>query len=356
VLSTYRHGRTFNIFTALKNGDFACATLMLQRGRENVLGRVDVAIMRRPAVRTCPRPYSKICDPSRPRRWHRATRRTDLGTPALVNIDIHRLPSGSFKPQHVSEARPTRIKHRLCHACLNELRRTYVADRYQSDFTNNPRGLLMKMVAPRIGDLRLNGADAVLVSGPLSSSQFRFVLPVMLQSRNSMAIARRRKFLEAKIDADFAHTGLQVIGNLAGEGNIPTPARVLHECSSLEMAFDLTAFPKAARLFEIHYGSPVETDRSRNKRYPAPRPFCSETGTEPRAAAMLIARLGKLAAHCLHGIGMQAQIGSTAGRQLDQIEFSRARSSCSRLCACARIRAALPRKNSIPDCKQSQDA
>jgi hypothetical protein len=35
---------------------------------------------------------------------------------------------------------------------------------------------------------------------------------------------------------------------------------------------------------------------------------------------MLIARLGKLAAHCLHGIGMQAQIGSAAGGQLDQIE------------------------------------
>jgi hypothetical protein len=126
-----------NMFTALKNGDFANATLMFQRGRENVHGRVDVAIMRRSAVRAFPAPYSKACDTSRPQRGHSATRRTDLGTPAFVNIDIDRLPSGSLVSQHVPEARPASIENGLCRSRPRQAGGTYVADRYQLILLNN---------------------------------------------------------------------------------------------------------------------------------------------------------------------------------------------------------------------------
>jgi hypothetical protein len=38
------------MITALKNGDFANATLMFERGREDVHGRVDITVMRNPAI------------------------------------------------------------------------------------------------------------------------------------------------------------------------------------------------------------------------------------------------------------------------------------------------------------------
>jgi hypothetical protein len=44
-----------------------------------------------------------------------------LGTPAFVNINIDRLPSGSLISQHVPEARPASIENGLCILVLARL-------------------------------------------------------------------------------------------------------------------------------------------------------------------------------------------------------------------------------------------
>src|SRR5215213_4636089 len=102
--------------------------------------------MQRTAVRTGPASYSKICDTSRPRQRKASARRTDLGTVSFVSFDIHRLPSGSFVPQHVPERRPTSVQDGLSHLGFRKLGRAHVADNDQTIFTSNPRGFHMKVV------------------------------------------------------------------------------------------------------------------------------------------------------------------------------------------------------------------
>src|SRR6478672_10666151 len=99
-----------------------CKGLSTQPGREDVLRRVDVAIMRRPAAGTHPLPHSKICDTSRPRRWEIPTRRADLGTTKFVDLRVlHSVPAG-LVAEHSPEGRPARVVHRLCHLRAAELR------------------------------------------------------------------------------------------------------------------------------------------------------------------------------------------------------------------------------------------
>jgi hypothetical protein len=230
------------MFTALKNGNSLAGGQCSGPARRMFMAALTSRSCET-AIRTFPRPYSKILDTSRPQRGHSATRRTDWGTPALVNINIDRLPSGSLVSQHVPKTRPTRIKRGLRHARLSKFGRAYVADRYQSVLTNNPDRLFVRVMAPRIGNLGLKGPDAILVSSALGISQSGFVMPVMLQSRNSMAIAKRGKFPVARIDANFAHPGLQVIGNLAGKGKYQRP------CASCTKAPALNR-PSISRLFQ----------------------------------------------------------------------------------------------------------
>lgn len=311
------------MFTDLKNGNSACATLMFQRGRENVLGSVDIAIMRRSAVSAFPRPYSKTCDTFRPRRRHTATRRADLGTPAFVNINIHGLPSGRFIPQHMPEARPTGIENGLCHSRLYQLGGAYVADRYQSVLPNDPRGLFVKVVTASVGNFRRDSSSPLLVTGSLGNCQRSLILPVMAKCGYGFTVACDSQFLKAQVNTDSAMASSKIIFDLALEGYIPAATRVLHETTGLELAAHFAAFPKAVSLLEVDRSVTINANGSRDKWNPAQCALSSEAGAESRAAAILIARFGELATYGLNGVGVQAQIGSATRSQLDQIKSGR---------------------------------
>ncbi len=311
------------MFTDLKTGDFASATLMFQRGREYVPGSVGIAIVRSPAVRTKPLPYSKPCDTSRPRRWQTATRRTGLGTPAFVNIDIDRLPSGRFVPQHMSEARPASIKNGLRHSRFGKLGRAYVADRYQSVLPNDPRGLLVKVMASGIGDLRRNSPDAGFVSSALRNSELCLVLPVVLQSGDNIAAAGDGQLFQPKVNADLSVARSEIVLNLALERHIPATASILHKGAGLEYAFNVPALPEAIARLEVDGGIAVNTDRARDKGHPAQGALCPEAGTKSGTAAVLVAGFGKLSADRLDRIGVQTKVGRTSGCQLDQVKCGR---------------------------------
>ena len=296
---------------------------MFQPDAKDVPGRIDIAIMRRPAVRAFPAPYSKICDTSRPRRGHRAARRADLGTPAFVNIDIHRLPSGSFVSQHVSEARPGSVKDGLCHPCLRQRRGAYVANRYQLVLPSDPRGLLVKVVAAGVRNLGMDRPNSLLVTGALGNCQLRLIVPVVAQGRDSLPLARDGQFFQAQVDPDPTIAGGQIILDLALESGMPSTARVLNECASLEQSAYLPTFPEAIAPLEVDRRIAVNFGRSGNVGYPAKRTLIAKAGPKTRAAAILIAGFGELPTDGLNGIGVQAKIGGAPRRQINQVERRR---------------------------------
>lgn len=305
---------------ASRGEGFADATLMLQRGCENIPGCIDIAIMRRPAVGALPLPYSKTCDTSRPRRRQRAALRAGLGTPAFVNIDIDRLPSGRFVSQHMPEARPTGIKHGLCHSCFSQFGGAYVANRYGGVLPRNPRGLLVKVVTPGVSDFCVDRPDAFHIAGALSNSQRRFILPVMAQRRDGVASTSDRQFLQAEVDADLAITNRQSVFNFAAKRDIPMPASVLHKAAGPENTLHLPAIPKGVSALQVSHLATRHLQGSGDERDPSQRALSSEAGAETGAPPLLVTRLSELAANGLDGVRMETQIRSAASRQFNEIE------------------------------------
>jgi len=204
----------------------------------------------------------------------------------------------------------------------------------------------MKVMPPHIGDLRLNGAGTLLFACPMGNGQLRLILPIMLQSRYRLAITERSQLLQPKINPDLTVSSIEIISNFTSERHVPPPASILHECSSLELTFDLSAFPKTISLLQIHHDGTVDSNCSRHNRNPAQGPFCAIACPKTRGATILIARLHKLATHGLHGVRMQAKIGSAARSQHDQIE--RRRPPAVRPSLASAFRLTLSRNAEIP--------
>jgi hypothetical protein len=72
-----RSDREIDIHPALKDGDSFCKTAMSDR--ENVLGRVNIAVVTLTTAVTDPFSYSKTCDTFRPRIGLFTATRTGLG-------------------------------------------------------------------------------------------------------------------------------------------------------------------------------------------------------------------------------------------------------------------------------------
>lgn len=293
---------------------------MFQPGPENVASCVDIPVVGRSAFATFPVPHSKPRDTSRPRRRQRAALRTGLGSPAFVNINIHRMPSGSLVTQHISKIAPTGVEHGLCHASFCQLKRTNVADRNKSVLSGNLGRLLVEVVASRVGDLRVNCADTLYVSGLLGNCQLGLVLPVMPECGDNLAGAESGEFFQAKIYTDFARTLRQVIRHFAGKGGIPSTSGVLNERAGFEATFDVPTLPEAKAASQVNGSIAFDLGCSGDVWNPSKRTLGPKAAAKPRALSVLVPALDKAAANHCHCIRMDAEAVRTAFGQSVEIE------------------------------------
>ncbi len=268
--------------------DFPSGRLAFQPDAQDVSGSVDVAIVRRPAIRAIPASHSKPCDTSRPRRGQTATRRAGLGTPSLVYIDICGLPSGSLVPQHMAERRPSGVQDGLRHLGLCQLSGVHIADNDQTILPSNLRRLLVKVVTARVRDLRVNGAHPLLVSRPLSACQSVGVLSVMLKRGDLPAVAERGDVFQAEIDTNLAVASGHVIFNFAVEAYVPAAPGVFDKRAGFEFALDLSTLPELEWPLHVRDLASGDPNSPWDEDYPAERAPCAERGTKLWGSSPLV--------------------------------------------------------------------
>jgi hypothetical protein len=126
----------------------------MSRTEEDIPSRVDITIMRHPTLRTGPASYSEVCDTFRPRLA--CARRTDSGRERFIDFLVPGPVRRRFVAEHVSEARPACIEHRLRQAGLGESGGVHITDRNIVELPNDARRKFMVKVTADIGDMPLS--------------------------------------------------------------------------------------------------------------------------------------------------------------------------------------------------------
>jgi hypothetical protein len=167
-----------------------------------------------------------------------------LGSPSFVDFYISRSVPAGLVAELIAQHRPTSVQDRLCHPGPSELGRADIADDDQLVIASDPSGPLMQMVTPRVGDLRMDGADTLLVPGALLDGKRSLISAVMPLGRNCNAITASGEGFKPKIDTDPAISGGQCICDLALKHDVPTTARILHERRSRTVTTKHPARPR----------------------------------------------------------------------------------------------------------------
>lgn len=310
-----------NVCQAIKLRHSPIGRLTFQPDPEDVQRSVDIAIVRRSAVRTDPRPYSKPCDTFRPRRRQGAARRTGLGTESFVGLNKHSPVPAGLVAEHVAEHRPACIGHGFSHPGLLQPGRVHIADDDQTVFASDLRGPFVKVVAAGVRDLCVDRTYPAFISGPLRSHKRGLVLSKMTERWNFFAGAQRRKVLEAKVNADPVRPHGKVVLNFALKRDVPSPASILDKSSALELPDDFPGFPEPISTLSVHDRVAIYFERARNERYPSERSFGPRANAEPRAPTMLIPGFCKLMADMGHSVGVNAKLGGCASGQHSKVIF-----------------------------------
>ena len=262
--------------------------------------------------------YSKLCD------TFRASECTalgaQLGSPSLVGLDISSPVPAGLVAELIAERRPTRIEHGFCHPRLRELGRVHIADDDQSVLPNNPRGLLMKMVATGVGDLGVDRGNATLIPGALRLGERCFIFAIVLESGHRRAIAACGECLKTEINPNLSASCGQIGRDIALKGDVPATTCVLYKGTGFEHSANLSGAPEPIVSLQISYDCAVDSHSTRDKRYPAETFLC---GAPAWTAADRVATRGKLAANSLYSVAVEPKIGSAARAQPDQVESGR---------------------------------
>lgn len=319
-LSEIISANSLNMLAVLKSGDIPSGRLMFQPDAENVASGIYVPVMGRSALAAFPASHSKRAHTFRAASGDCPASRARLGTVSFVCLDKHgSVPSG-LVAEHVSERTPACVEHGLSHPCLGEAGGVHIADNDQTVLADNPGGLLVEMVPPCVGDLRMDGANPLLVAGALSGREFGFVTPVVLEGRNLLAVRKGGQVFQAQVDTDRTVAGGQIVGHLALNDHVPAATRILDKVTEAESAFNVARLPKMEAALEVHGGVTIELRCARNERYPTKCALSAEAGAEARAPAVCVAALCELTANLRHRIGVKSKVGGHAFRELVQIE------------------------------------
>ena len=198
--------------------------------------------MNHAALTAHPVPHSQTCDTFRAASC--VARRTGRGSPSLVGFDIPSPVPAGLVAELVAEHRPSRVEHGFCHPRLGELGRVHIADDDQCVLASDPCRPLVEMVAPGVGDLGMDCPHTRLIVCAARLGERSLISSVVAKGRDFGSIAALGQLLETEVDTDLAGAGGQLVGNRALEGDVPAPACVLHEATSLELTGDLARFPE----------------------------------------------------------------------------------------------------------------
>ena len=256
-----------------------------------------------------PASYSKRTPAFRAAVGYRPAARARLGSPSLVGLYIRCPVPAGFVAEHRAERRPACIKNGFCHPRLGELGRIHITDDDQLVFASDPGGLLVKVVAPRVGDLGVDRASANLVPGTLGDGKSSFISTIVPQGWDHGSVATSCQYLEAQIYSDLSSSGWQDIFHLALEANIPASARVLNEGANLEVASGLSGFPEVVSALEVGDGGAVNLYSADAEGNPA-KAFLVRS--ESRAPTNGIPARDELAADGPHGVAMDSKLGRAA--------------------------------------------
>ena len=199
--------------------------------------------MRSATVRANPVPHSKTCDTFRAA--DRTAVGTGLGSPSFVGLDVTRSVPAGFVFEHVAEHGPAGVEDGLCHPCFRKLGRIHIADDDQFIFTSDHGGPLMQMVAPRVGNIGVDRLGAPLVSGTLCDCKRGLVPSIVPQGGDRRAIAACCERLESEVNSDLTVAGREIVGDVTLKRDIPAPAGILRKTSGLELAAEVTRFPRS---------------------------------------------------------------------------------------------------------------
>ena len=293
---------------------------MLRRESEDVQSSVMVTIMRHTTVRTNPISYFKTCDTSRPRfTAQRAARRAGLSTVPFIAFDILAAMLNSLVRQHCPERRPASIQDGFRHLGFSQLAGIDVTNDYAAVRSRKSGRFCVEKVASRVGDLRVNGLSSFLVASPLCHGKLLLKAAEVSGVINHFSIGECGERLKSKINADFTVSFGSAACNLANEIDIPSSTRIGAKRTTFDFPANFAAFPITIGDLFIDYGCRSELDSAGNKGNPSQRFLATIAG----ALADFIAGLTKLPTDCRNRVAMQSKIGTTAGRELDQIKSRR---------------------------------
>lgn len=189
--------------------------------RENVPGRVLVAVVSDTAL-TGPFSYSKTRSTFRTVGAQRATTRTGLG--GVPFIDFQKYPACvlAFVFQQGFQRGPSRVEHGLGHFGFRQAGAGDVAHNDQPVVINQlPTELVQRILAP-VGDLGVDGFDALLVAGALRGSQLLLLITVEATRLQRLALTGCGRGFQAEIHTDT--TGAAPLLRLRRHDHAKVPA------------------------------------------------------------------------------------------------------------------------------------
>lgn len=309
--------------------DFPIGRLAFQPDAKNVQRRIGVAIVRRPAVRTFPASHSKRTHTFGAAVGNGPASRARLGSPSFVSLNIHRLPSGSLVSQHVPERRPASVHDGFRHLGFRKPSGVHIANNDQFILPSDPRGMLMKVVTARICDLRMDRAHPLLVPRSLSGRQRRFVLPIMTESRNLRAVAKRRNIFEAKVNADDAATSGQVVHYVTLQDDVPTAAGILDKGAIFKDTGNRSRSPEPELALLKNNEVVTEADGLVYEGYPAECALAAEACSELGTSAKLIARFGELTPYLVYAVRVEPKKLPGAFCHIPEVNSARPKCVCA---------------------------
>lgn len=287
---------------------------------EDILSSVDIPIKGSPTVRTDPVSYSKHCDAFRSRSAaQRAARRASLSAIPFIDLDILAAQRNRFVVQHLSKSRPASVKNGLSHSCFSQLTGIDVTNDDSPIGLDKSRGLFVKKIFSRIGNLGVNSLNSLFVSGSLCLAKRLFVFPEYSWVFNFRTIRHRGECFKTKVNSDLSECSDVFASNLASEIDIPTTTGVLRKRAALEFPFYVSAFPEPENSLFITYRSIGYLNGACDERQPTERFFPSMA----RTFMGFVAGLHKLATNCGNSIAVKPKPLGTSCRKFYEVKSCR---------------------------------
>lgn len=292
----------------------------MPRPEKNVARGVHVAVMDRSALAATPFSYSKTCDTSRPLRRKTSARRTGLGSQSLAHLFVHRPVRNRFVTELVPQGGPACIVNRLRHAGFGEAGGVHIPDRDVVEVTNEPRGKLVKKIAPCVLDACVDVCGKPLLPCALSFAELGLQASELARIVDNLASAEGRQSFEAQVDSDRAlNLSRRDRLNIDSEVQIPAAPRVLTEAGAvaeLGAGRQVAGFEDAERLSHEPEAVVGPADRWGPEWNPSER-FLSSVA-QPRAAMLMAAADILMSDHANRG-RVKTKFFAASGKKLVEV-------------------------------------